>query len=105
MSSNYNKHDYSQPAPSGHPDVNIDIERPGAERTTEKGRRKQLLINLGDDLGRQIYKIILTDPKYKEHNININDEMTVLVDYLYAAIFDEIYAARIPGYKTDKVKK
>lgn len=92
----------TQPAPSGHPTPTIKPHHYGdtSMNTTKEGKRKQLCIDLGIELGRTVYKELKTGELYqKQHGLNYT-EIGILVDFMYNEIFKNIYADKYPSDST-----
>lgn len=57
--------------------------------------REKLVLDLGEELGESIYKQLTINEEYLQHNLT-NLETNMLLEYMYARIFELIYAERYP---------
>lgn len=91
----------TQPAPSGTPDI-PDTCRPhyygDKSMTSDKGIRKQKMIDLGHELAVWLWKEIREGDNYKKYNLDFSD-ITVMMDFMYQEFFQQLYSAKY-GDKT-----
>ena len=70
--------------------------------TSDKGLRKQKMIDLGAELAHWLYKELREGENYRKHNLDYPD-MIILMDFCYQEFFQMLYTdkrkARI-GTKT-----